>query len=592
MYASPSSFNNSQVQLPPNTSLPSSSSSSLTNNGQVPQLWMGELDQRWDELTIKQIWTNLLSSLGIIIHSIKLIKDKQSTQLGLTNAGYCFIRFHNFEDASKVLNTFNGKPIPGTNNQHYFRLNWSSANIQAAAVAAAAASSLPLTASANPIEYSIFVGDLPQNINEQILLHTFKSKYPSCTSVKIMVDQSTGNIKGYGFVKFLNEEEQKRSLIEMQGFVLLDRAIRVSTASKSNSSSINNSNVNNNSNVSLSNNSSTNSISNNLPSIPTAQVHNSQSQQHQQQHQHQQQPLSPSSLSSLSQLDNNKSLIQPLPQNVPLQYFNDPANTTVFIGGLNVPFSEKQMFDLFSKYGNISYVKIPTGKNCGFVQYFHRASAEMAINEMQGFDIGGGCKIRVSWGARAAQRSWFARQLQFQSQNQSQTQTSNTNSNQPTNLTISSNSSSSQSIPLNSSFEQLNNNDINFNLLLNNVNNPNSNANENLGLFESYFNLNENMLNNNLNGYSIDQYNFQNEMIPYNSLNNFNNNINNLGNGLNNLNGLNGVNGLGNINLNNSNSNPNNLNINFNDEFKLNKLLLAARDGNLDQLDLGSNVYN
>lgn len=70
---------------------------------------------------------------------------------------------------------------------------------------------------------------------------------------------------------------------------------------------------------------------------------------------------------------------------------------------------------------------------------------------------------------------------------------------------------------------------------------------DSLGLFDSYVNVNDTMLN--LNGYSVDQYNFQNEQIPYSSMSS-------------------------------------------NDELKLNKLLLAARDGNLDQLDLGSNLYN
>lgn len=527
--------NNNTINMASNSSV-----ASLSSNGQIPQLWMGELDQRWDELTIKQIWNNLISSMGIVIHSIKLIKDKQSTQLGLTNAGYCFIRFHNFEDASKVLNTFNGKPIPGTNNQHYFRLNWSSANIQAAATAAAAASSLPLTSSSAPVEYSIFVGDLPQNINEQILLQTFKSKYPSCTSVKIMVDQTTGNIKGYGFVKFLNEEEQKRSLVEMQGYVLLGRAIRVSTASKSNSSNPNQAHQNKQNHIMINSNQTPSLNEKTASSVPPMS-----------------QRTSPVGFDSKEQQINNiasRNLNQPLPQNVPLQYFNDPANTTVFIGGLNVPISEQQMFELFSKFGSISYVKIPNGKNCGFVQFFHRESAELAIKEMQGYDIGGGCKIRVSWGARAAQRSWFARQLQIQQQQQQKQQQLQQLQQQQQHQqqqqlqqgynVVSPNVQHQQLLQTNDShFNELSNNNINMMLQMNQT----GTMADNLGLFNSYVNINDSLLN--MNGYSIDQYNFQNEMIPY-------------------------------------------TNLSSNDEFKLNKLLLAARDGNLDQLDLGSSLYN
>ncbi|KAG7818113.1 hypothetical protein KL928_003114 [Ogataea angusta] len=329
------------------------------HNAQTPQLWMGDLDQRWDETTIKQIWSSVLAPLGILVHSVKLIRDKQSMNLELANAGYCFIRFHNFEDCYKVLELFNGKPIPGTNNVRFFRLNWSSANSSGANITAFQPK--------GQSEYSIFVGDLPQTVTEQTLLQAFQARYPSCSGAKVMVDPATGHLKGYGFVKFLNETDQKRALIEMQGYVLLGRPIRVSTASKSQTNAAANS-----------------SFASAMPSQDGP-----------------------------GQLKVN---VPSLPQSAPLQYYNDPNNTTVFIGGLNVPISEMQLRTLFSRYGDISYVKIPPGKNCGFVQFFHRASAEMAISEMQGYDIGGGCRIRVSWGARAAQRNWFAKQLAMQQQ--------------------------------------------------------------------------------------------------------------------------------------------------------------------------------
>ncbi|GME68532.1 unnamed protein product [Ambrosiozyma monospora] len=47
-------------------STPSSSSSSFTNNAQIPQLWMGELDQRWDETTIRQIWTRCVKGVEYV----------------------------------------------------------------------------------------------------------------------------------------------------------------------------------------------------------------------------------------------------------------------------------------------------------------------------------------------------------------------------------------------------------------------------------------------------------------------------------------------------------------------------------------------
>lgn len=312
--------------------------------------------------------------------------------MGLSNAGYCFVRFYGFEDASKVLSLFNGKPIPGTAGQRFFRLNWSSANVQAAA---AVAQKLP---ESSAVEYSIFVGDLPQGITEHLLFEAFKSRYPSCSGAKVMVDQNTGHIRGFGFVKFLNDVEMRRALVEMQGFVLLGRPIRVSPATKSARDE----------RRSLQQQQQQQQQQQNQSQIQSQQL-----QIHHHHNQHQPQPLekqpSPSYIAG-----------PPVPASSSIQCYNDPSNTTIFIGGLNVPISESELRELFSKFGDITYVKIPAGKNCGFVQFFHRASAETALTEMQGYNIGGGCRIRVSWGARAAQRIWFARQLQQEQRQQAQ----------------------------------------------------------------------------------------------------------------------------------------------------------------------------
>ncbi|KAJ7794191.1 hypothetical protein B0H14DRAFT_2392702 [Mycena olivaceomarginata] len=42
-------------------------------------------------------------------------------------------------------------------------------------------------------------------------------------------------------------------------------------------------------------------------------------------------------------------------------------------------------------------VKVPVGKHCGFVQFVRKADAERAIENMQGFPVGGS-RIRLTWG--------------------------------------------------------------------------------------------------------------------------------------------------------------------------------------------------
>ena len=79
------------------------------------------------------------------------------------------------------------------------------------------------------------------------------------------------------------------------------------------------------------------------------------------------------------------------------QQFADPNNTTVFVGGLSSEVNEPTLYTLFKPFGMIQQVKIPPGKNCGFVKYSTRDEAEEAIAAMQGFIIGGN-RVRLSWG--------------------------------------------------------------------------------------------------------------------------------------------------------------------------------------------------
>jgi hypothetical protein len=84
-------------------------------------------------------------------------------------------------------------------------------------------------------------------------------------------------------------------------------------------------------------------------------------------------------------------------QQQPMNQFTDPNNTTVFVGGLSGYVTEDELRSFFQGFGEITYVKIPPGKGCGFVKFVQRHAAEMAINQMQGYPIGNS-RVRLSWG--------------------------------------------------------------------------------------------------------------------------------------------------------------------------------------------------
>ncbi|QRW02264.1 RNA recognition motif protein [Ceratobasidium sp. AG-Ba] len=95
------------------------------------------------------------------------------------------------------------------------------------------------------LEFSIFVGDLAPETTNADLVAVFRNPllglrpdreprvirpFASCRSAKIMVNPETGISKGYGFVRFTDEADQQRALIEMQGLYCLSRPMRLSHA--------------------------------------------------------------------------------------------------------------------------------------------------------------------------------------------------------------------------------------------------------------------------------------------------------------------------------------------------------------------------
>ncbi|CAL5344424.1 unnamed protein product [Camellia sinensis] len=64
------------------------------------------------------------------------------------------------------------------------------------------------------------------------------------------------------------------------------------------------------------------------------------------------------------------------------------AAREVFIENLDPNVTEEELRKIFLQFGEIIYVKIPTSRGCGFVQFAARASAEEAIQRMQGTMIG------------------------------------------------------------------------------------------------------------------------------------------------------------------------------------------------------------
>lgn len=82
----------------------------------------------------------------------------------------------------------------------------------------------------NEREFSVWVGDLSSEVDDYNLYRVFSNKYSSIKTAKVILD-SSGFSKGYGFVRFGIEEEQKSALYEMNGYIGLgSKALKICNA--------------------------------------------------------------------------------------------------------------------------------------------------------------------------------------------------------------------------------------------------------------------------------------------------------------------------------------------------------------------------
>lgn len=169
-------------------------------------LWMGDLEPWMDENWLRQLWL----SCGYMV-SVKMIRDRSTG----TSAGYCFVDFASLAEATHVLSRFNGHAIPGTG--RIFKLNWASGSGQQGARDLG-------------VEYTLYVCDLPPELNDYQLFGLFQARYPSCKGARIVFDPLTHLSKGYGFVRFSDELEQHRAMLEMNNLAVGSARIRCAPA--------------------------------------------------------------------------------------------------------------------------------------------------------------------------------------------------------------------------------------------------------------------------------------------------------------------------------------------------------------------------
>ncbi|XVE66873.1 hypothetical protein DITRI_Ditri08aG0114900 [Diplodiscus trichospermus] len=299
-----------------------------SNTDEVKTIWVGDLVHWMDETYLNGCFCHVGE-----VSSVKIIRNKQTGQ----SEGYGFVEFHSRATAEKVLQSYNGSIMPNT--EQPFRLNWATFSVNERRADAGS-------------DLSIFVGDLAADVTDSILHETFSSRYQFVKGAKVVIDSNTGRSKGYGFVRFSDENERSRAMTEMNGAYCSSRPMRIGVATPKKASGY-------------------------------------------------QQQYSSQALVLAGGYASNGAVAQGS------QSDNDSNNATIFVGGLDSEVSDDDLRQPFSHFGEVISVKIPPGKGCGFVQFADRKSAEDAIQSLNGTTIGKQT-VRLSWGRSIGNRQWRA----------------------------------------------------------------------------------------------------------------------------------------------------------------------------------------
>ncbi|CAH2355378.1 hypothetical protein CLIB1423_25S00936 [[Candida] railenensis] len=314
------------------------------------QIWMGDLDPSWGDQDIIDIW----KSMGELPTAVKILKTDPY------KPAYCFVSFGNHQSVSSAIQK-NGMQIPGS--AKIFKLNWASGgqapgntgganNGTAGNNAYQRGGGGPGSSSNNyNDQLSVFVGDLPLDLNESVLYEAFNTKFPNqVKQVKIMLDMATKTSKGFGFIKFATLPVQQRAIKEMNGFIVKGRPIKVGPASRDAAA------------ASSSSSSKTSAAERGLSS---------------------------------GSVDNDSKFQLPQVQ-PPLSQFTDPNNTGIYIKGLSGTLTEKDLRELFTSFGYIINCTISSNGQVGHIKYLQRAAAEAAMLALGGTEIAGN-RLLINW---------------------------------------------------------------------------------------------------------------------------------------------------------------------------------------------------
>ncbi|KAH9866291.1 hypothetical protein J1614_008857 [Plenodomus biglobosus] len=288
-------------------------------------LYVGGLDPRVTEDVLRQIF----ETTGHI-QSVKIIPDKTASSPSGFNYG--FVEYDDPGAAERGMATLNGRRIHNTE----IRVNW-------------AYQSNNTAKEDTSNHFHIFVGDLSNEVNDEVLLQAF-STFGPVSEARVMWDMKTGRSRGYGFVAFRERSDADRALSSMDGEWLGSRAIRCNWANQKGQPSIS-----------------------------------------------QQQAMASMGMTPTTPFGHHHFPTHGV-QSYDMVVAQTPQwQTTCYVGNLTPYTSQSDLVPLFQNFGYVTETRFQSDRGFAFIKMDSHENAAMAICQLNGYNVNGR-PLKCSWG--------------------------------------------------------------------------------------------------------------------------------------------------------------------------------------------------
>jgi nucleolysin TIA-1/TIAR len=190
--------------------------------------------------------------------------------------------------------------------------------------------------------FHIFVGDLSNEVNDEVLLQAF-SAFGSVSEARVMWDMKTGRSRGYGFVAFRDRAEAEKALSSMDGEWLGSRAIRCNWANQKGQPSFAQQQVMAQMGI--------------TPPGPFGQHHQFPTQG----------------------VQSYDTILAQTPQ----------WQTTCYVGNLTPYTTQNDLVPLFQNFGYVTETRFQSDRGFAFVKMDSHENAAMAICQLNGYNVNG-----------------------------------------------------------------------------------------------------------------------------------------------------------------------------------------------------------